>query len=99
MALKHLRGPAGALVVLEQASNVLQDNPLVASSDLLGYTWASIVRQAMPYPPLAEVNVKELTSPFSSNVLYRKDAHLSPIARRFIEILKATAPEIGKATR
>jgi DNA-binding transcriptional LysR family regulator len=68
--------------------------PVVASSDLLGYTWASIVRQAMPHLPLVEVNVKELTSAFSSNVLYRKGAYLSPLARRFIEILKATAQKI-----
>lgn len=29
-------------------------------------------------------------------VSYRKDAHLSPAARRFIEILEATAKEISK---
>jgi len=28
-------------------------------------------------------------------VIYRKDAYLSPAARRFIEILKATAKEIA----
>ena len=31
-----------------------------------------------------------------ARVIYRKDACLSPAAKRFIEILKATAKEIAK---
>jgi DNA-binding transcriptional LysR family regulator len=31
-------------------------------------------------------------------VFYRKDAYLSPAAKRFIEILKATAKEIALET-
>jgi len=73
--------------------------PVVASSDLLGYTWASIVQLAAPHLRLAEINVRELTSTFSTNVFYRKDAYLSPVARRFIEILKSTAREIGNVTK
>jgi len=32
----------------------------------------------------------------AAGVIYRKDAYLSPAARRFIEILKKTAKEIAK---
>ena len=82
-------------VMVETGATVLR-LPLVASSDLLGYTWASIVRQAAPHLRLAEINVRELTSTFSNSLFYRKDAYLSPVARRFIEILKPTAGKMVK---
>jgi len=34
-----------------------------------------------------------------AGVIYRKDAYLSPAAKRFIELLKATAKEIAKESR
>jgi DNA-binding transcriptional LysR family regulator len=37
-----------------------------------------------------ELPVKELVWPRSVGVIYRKDAYLSPAARRMIEILKST---------
>ena len=39
--------------------------------------------------------VKELELNFGAAVIYRKNGYLSPAARRFIEILKATAKEIS----
>ena len=45
---------------------------------------------------MVEIPVKEMTWRRSSGVIYRKDAYLSPAARRFIEILKTTAKEIAK---
>jgi DNA-binding transcriptional LysR family regulator len=42
------------------------------------------------------IPVKELMWTRHVGVSYRKDAYLSPVARRFIEILKSTALEIGK---
>ena len=85
-------------VTLETGATMLR-LPLVASSDLLGYTWASIVRQAAPHLRLAEINVRELASTFSISLFYRKDAYLSPVSRRFIEILKSAAREIGNVTK
>ncbi|MBI3919666.1 MAG: LysR family transcriptional regulator substrate-binding protein [Betaproteobacteria bacterium] len=73
--------------------------PVVASSDVLGYTWASVVRQAAPHLRFAELDVKELALSFPVGVVYRKDAYFSPIARRFIEILKSAARETGKVAK
>ena len=39
--------------------------------------------------------MKDLTYTRRVGVYYRKDAYLSPAARRFIDILKATAKEIA----
>lgn len=72
---------------------------LVESSDVLGYTWSSVVRHFNSEMRLVELRVKELTSSFRVAVIYRKDGYLSPAARRFIEILKKTAKEITKKSR
>ena len=85
-------------VSVETDSPVLR-LPVVASSDLLGYTWASVLHWAMPQMCFAELDVEELALTFRVGVSYRKDAYLSPLARRFIEILKSTAPETGKVTK
>lgn len=68
----------------------------VASSELLGFAPRQFVLQAAPRLRLVELRVKELTWPCRLCVRYRKDAYLSPAARRLIEILKATAKEIAK---
>ena len=39
--------------------------------------------------------MKDLTYIRRVGVVYRKDAYLSPAARRFIEILKATAKKLA----
>jgi DNA-binding transcriptional LysR family regulator len=66
----------------------------VASSELLGFAPRQFVLHAAPL--VVELRVKELTWPCRLGVRYRKDAYLSPAARRLIEILKATAKEIAK---
>ena len=43
--------------------------------------------------------MKDLTYTRRVGAIYRKDAYLSPAARRFIEILKATAKEISKESQ
>jgi hypothetical protein len=43
--------------------------------------------------------VKDFTVTRRGGVIYRKDAYLSTAARRFIEILKATAKEIAVEKR
>ena len=45
--------------------------------------------------PIIELRVRDLGFTRRVGVFYRKDAYLSPAARRFIEILKVTAKEIA----
>jgi DNA-binding transcriptional LysR family regulator len=68
--------------------------PVIADSDLLGYTWASVARKATSDVPVVELKVKELTSTFRVGVAYRKDAYLSPVGRRFIDAVKSAGREI-----
>jgi len=63
---------------------------LVASSDLLGFTSKS---EAAGRFGLVEIPARNWTYTLTAGVIYRKDAYLSPAARRFIEILKTTTRE------
>jgi DNA-binding transcriptional LysR family regulator len=67
-----------------------------AWSGLLGYTSRRVIQQAASRFRLKELPVKELTWRRPVGVIYRKEAYLSPAAKRFIEILKTTAKEIAK---
>lgn len=67
----------------------------LASSDLLDFTSRHVFHEAAQEFGLKELPVKELTWRRPVGVIYRKDAYLSPAAKRFIEILKATATEIA----
>jgi len=69
----------------------------VASSNLLGFLSRWVLRQAAPQFRLKELHVKEVRWRRPVGVIYRKDAYLSPAARRFIEILKTTTREISRA--
>ena len=71
---------------------------LIASSGLLTFTSRRPMRQLAPQFPMVVIPVKELTWTRHVGVSYRKDAYLSPVARRFIEILKSTARETGKGS-
>ena len=68
----------------------------VATSNLLGFLARRIVRQATERFRLKELPVKDATWSRPAGVIYRRDAYLSPAARRFIEILKTTAREISQ---
>ena len=87
------RGLTTPRVTVETGNPALR-LPLVASSDLLGYSWASLVRRAAPHLRVVQLRVRELTLPLRISVAFRNDGYLSPVARRFIEILKTTAKEI-----
>jgi DNA-binding transcriptional LysR family regulator len=71
----------------------------VASSGLLGFAPRLFVQSAARRLRLVELPVRELHWPCRLAVRYRKGAYLSPAARRFIEILKATAKEIAAERR
>jgi DNA-binding transcriptional LysR family regulator len=64
---------------------------MVASSDLLGFMSKRVVRDADPKLHVVELQVEGTTWPRRVGASYRKDAYLSPAARQFIEVLKATA--------
>jgi DNA-binding transcriptional LysR family regulator len=67
----------------------------VATSDLLGLSAKRLVQAAAPHLRLKILPVKDLNWTRPAAVAYRKDAYLSPAARRFIEILKAAARKVA----
>jgi DNA-binding transcriptional LysR family regulator len=77
-------------------NSLLTRDNLVAASDLLGYSSTRVARNATPRVRFAEFRVKELAWIRRVGVAYRNAAYMSPVARRFIEILKTTAKETAK---
>jgi len=77
-------------VVLETRHHQLRFS-IVASSRLLGFTSRRSVREAARAYALAEIRAEGFPWLRRDGVIYRKDAYLSPAAKRFIEILKAAA--------
>ena len=67
----------------------------IADSNLLGYIPRRILQRIGVRFGLKELPVKELIWRRPVGVIYRDGGYLSPAARRFIEILKATAKEIA----
>lgn len=88
-------GLAPPKVAMETSATQLRLHT-VAASELLGFAPGLFVRQAMSHLRLVELPVRELKWPCRLTVRYRKGAYLSPVAKRFIEILKATAKEIAR---
>jgi DNA-binding transcriptional LysR family regulator len=64
---------------------------IIARSDLLGFAARRAVSEAAPRSRLVVLRVRDLAYTRRVGVIYRMDAYLSPAARRFVEILKATA--------
>jgi len=65
----------------------------LAVSSHLGFLAKRVIEQAAPRFRLKTLPVKDVTWRRPICVIYRKDAYLSPAARRFIEVLKAVAKE------
>jgi DNA-binding transcriptional LysR family regulator len=84
---EHGLGPPR--VVLETGS-VLIRLPVIASSDMLGFTSRRIFQEAAQRFGLTELPVKGMSWTRRLGVVYRKDGYLSPAAVRLIAILKAT---------
>ena len=68
---------------------------MVASSNLLGLSSRRLLRQIAKRLNVVELPVPELMRRRCVAVSYRKDAYLSPAARRLIAILKTTALEMA----
>jgi len=80
-------------IAMESTSLLLRFQT-VAKSDVVGFTSRQPLRQFGRHFGLAELPVRELKWTRRVGSSYRKDAHLSPTARRFVEILKATAKKL-----
>jgi DNA-binding transcriptional LysR family regulator len=72
---------------------------LVASSDLLGVATRRGMEQSADSLGLKIIPVSDVKWIRPVALMYRKDGYLSPVARRFIEILKAMAKEIAAKKR
>jgi DNA-binding transcriptional LysR family regulator len=85
-------------VIAMETAAIAPKISLVAASDVLGFTARRLLRDVGARFRLAELHVKGLPYIRAVGVSYRKDAYLSPAARRFIEILKTTAKKttVGK---
>jgi len=81
--------------VAMDASSTLPTLGVVARSDLLGFVSRRVLRQAKrPFKPI-ELDVKELKWTRSIGVSHRKGGYLSPVAGRFIDILRSTANDVS----
>lgn len=72
---------------------------VVASSDLLGFAPKRTISEGPEGSRLVVLRVSDLAHTRRVGVLYRKGAYLSPVARRFIEILKAAAKKLATGER
>ncbi len=77
-------------IVMESAY-IVPKMGLVASTSVLGFTpWADVA-EAAERLQLVMLRVPGLSAMRSTGMCYRKDAYLPPAAKRFVEIIKATA--------
>ncbi len=81
-------------VIAMETAAIAPKISLVAASDVLGFNARRLLRDVAARLYLAELHVKGLPWIRAVGVSYRKGAYLSPLARRFIEILKTTAKDI-----
>jgi len=85
-------------IALETGSQSLR-SLIAASSDLLCFNAKRAFCESAQHLPLVELPVKDLKWIRHVGVSHRRNAYLSPAARRFIEILKATAKDIDRNKR
>jgi DNA-binding transcriptional LysR family regulator len=85
-------GLAPPAIVMESAY-IVPKMRLVASTDVLGFTPWEDVAEAAGRLQLVMLRVPGLSAMRSTGMCYRKDAYLPPAAKRFVEILRATAKE------
>jgi DNA-binding transcriptional LysR family regulator len=71
----------------------------IAYSDYLGVATRSYLRQEARRYPLVELPMKETILTRSLSIIHRKDAYLSPAARRLIDLVKVKAREMADPPR
>ena len=84
-----LPGPEIAI----ESNSLLFRHRIVASSDLVGFAPKQSIYEAFPRSRCVVLRVRDLNYIRRVGVMYRKDAYLSPVAQRFLNILKTTAKE------
>jgi DNA-binding transcriptional LysR family regulator len=67
---------------------------MVGVTNLLSLNARRTSRHIATLAALKDLSVKDFTGFWRVGITYRKDTYISPVARRFIEILKATAKEM-----
>jgi DNA-binding transcriptional LysR family regulator len=72
---------------------------VTATSQMLGFNSTAVLDEAARQYRFAEIPLRELTWERRVGISYRKGAYLSPLARRFIEILKAVAKQTAASNR
>jgi DNA-binding transcriptional LysR family regulator len=72
---------------------------IVEQTNLVGFFWKQLVRQAATAIRLTEIPVREIGWRRPVHVSYRDDAYLSPVAARMADILRATAHAIQPKAR
>lgn len=82
-----------------ESNSLLFRHRIVASSNLVGFAPKRSVAESLPRSRCVVLRVRDLNYSRQVGVMYRREAYLSPAARRFIEILKATAKEEVAADR
>ena len=70
-------------------------NLLVANSNAVGFTSTRVARETLRHHNLVDLPVRELTYTRSIGVYYRRGTYFPPVAKRFIEVLKKTASQMG----
>ncbi len=87
--------PPPKITVEENA--VLFRRSILPMTDLVGFGPRTFFRACDKSKHLVELPVKGLSGRQSTHVFYREGAYLSPITRRFVEILKMTAKKMPKS--
>lgn len=87
------RLPAPELAFDARAS--LPTLEVVAESDLVGFVSRQVLQRAKPRLRVVEIAVKGCEWTREMGMSHRKNAYLSPVALRFMEIVRATAKRIG----
>lgn len=89
------RGRNALHYVLQTSSLGFRDQ-LVANTDLLGTSSKRLLRQIKARHRVVELPIRGFSVKRSVGVFHRRDAYLSPAARQFVAILRATAKSIAK---
>ena len=88
----HSRLPAPRIAM--EVNSMIFRRQLLALTDWLTVGPRQLFQEGEMRSRLVELPVKDLASRRVVSACYRKDSYLSPAARRFIDVLKATAREI-----
>ena len=79
-----------------ESNSLLFRHRIVADTNLVGFAPKQSISETFPHARCVALDVSDLNYTRRVGVMYRKDAYLSPAARRFMEVLKQTAKEVDR---